>query len=108
MMEYLLIELGFFILALLFHRIYKLKLFDNFWQGIALFGSVLFFGGLWDNYAVLRGHWFYPGEGILGIFIWKLPIEDYLFILIVTYVIIVGFSFYKKIIKDKIKDNNKR
>jgi lycopene cyclase domain-containing protein len=100
-MEYLIILSLVFLLSFSFHRISKLDLFDNFWQGFAMFLSVLIIGGLWDNYAVLKGHWFYPGEGILGIFVLYLPLEDYIFILVVTYAIIVGYSFYRKHIKIK-------
>jgi len=100
-MEYLIIELCILLIAIFFHKFYKLKLFENIWQGIFMFGCVLIFGGIWDNYAVYRGHWFYPGEGTLGVFVGYIPLEDYLFIIVVTYIILVGFAYARKFIKNK-------
>ena len=65
----------------------------------ALYASVLIFGAAWDNFAVWKGHWFYPGKGTLGIFLGYIPLEDYIFIIAVTYTIIVGYEYYKKYIK---------
>ncbi len=67
---------------------------------IVMYASVLVIGGIWDNYAVWRGHWFYPGVGTLNLFFGYIPLEDYLFIIVVTYAILVGYEYYKKHIKN--------
>ena len=95
-MEYLIIEICIFIIIFITQKINKIKLFENKTQLIAIFASTLIIGGIWDNYAVWRGHWFYPGKGILGIFLGYIPLEDYIFIIVVTYAILVGYKFYEK------------
>jgi lycopene cyclase domain-containing protein len=64
-----------------------------------MFSPLLIFGSVWDNFAVHKGHWFYPGKGLLGPFIFNIPIEDYIFIIVVTYIILVEYAFSKKFIK---------
>ena len=95
-MEYLIIEICIFIVIFTTQKLNKIKLFKNKTQLIAIFASTLIIGGIWDNYAVWRGHWFYPGKGILGIFLGYIPLEDYIFIIVVTYAILVGYKFYEK------------
>lgn len=104
-MMYLIIELFVLAVAIFFHKFHKLKIFENIWQGVFVFGCALVFGGIWDNYAVYKNHWFYPGEGILGPFLGYIPLEDYFFIIVVTYIILVGYAFSKK--KIKIKNKSK-
>jgi lycopene cyclase domain-containing protein len=44
--------------------------------------SAIFIG--WDAYAIKRGHWFFDPDQILGIFgPWQIPLEEYLFFIIV-------------------------
>lgn len=35
----------------------------------------------WDTYAVSHQQWIFPGNGLLGVYIGILPIEEYLFFL---------------------------
>lgn len=71
---------------------YKLKFFDSLRQAILSYAVFFIVGVLWDNFAIYRGHWFYPGRGILGIFIGLAPLEDYLFIFAIA---TCGLSIYK-------------
>ena len=100
-MEYLIILICILVLAFLTHKLCKIKLFKSKLSAIAIFASTLIVGGVWDNYAVWRGHWFYPGKGTLGIFLGYLPLEDYLFIIIVTYAILVGYKTFEKYLGNK-------
>ncbi len=40
---------------------------------------------IWDLYAIPRGHWVFTGQGLLGIFIGPIPIEEFLWALWVPY-----------------------
>ncbi|MBI1838915.1 MAG: lycopene cyclase domain-containing protein [Candidatus Colwellbacteria bacterium] len=55
---------------------------------------------IWDLYAIPRGHWVFTGQGILGIFIGPIPIEEFLWALWVPY---LWVTIYKAahIISDK-------
>lgn len=63
---------------------------------ILLYILTFIIGTAWDNYAVYNGHWTYSGKETLGIFIGYLPLEDYLFFLLVPYCILVGYKFFEK------------
>ena len=100
-MEYLIIEICIMLVIFSIHKLSKIKLFENKLQLIVIYASTLIIGGLWDNYAVWKGHWLYPGEGTLEIFLGYIPLEDYLFIILVTYAIVVGYAFNKKYLRNK-------
>lgn len=95
--EYLLILCGFYLAALILKFKFKVKVFKNIKETIAFYSIVLILGTIWDNFAVFRGHWFYPGKGIVGIFIGLVPIEDYLFAFISAYFLLVLY----KVLHDK-------
>lgn len=40
---------------------------------------------LWDNYAVYSGIWMFPPEKTLGIYLWYVPLEEYMFFFLQTY-----------------------
>lgn len=46
---------------------------------LALAGIALAYTTPWDNYLVLRGVWSFDDDRILGVFLWRVPLEEYLF-----------------------------
>lgn len=36
----------------------------------------------WDNYLVIRGVWSFDDGRVLGVFLWRVPLEEYLFYLL--------------------------
>lgn len=97
-MEYLLIELVLFVAAFAFQKHYKIRLFKNFRQLLIFWIPVIFLGSIWDNFAVYRGDWLYTGTGIIGLWIFLIPIEDYIFMIVVTYAILVTYHVSKVLI----------
>lgn len=98
-MEYLIILLFFLITAALAEWKYHIHLYHSRKERLIV---VLFFfitGALWDTYAIWRGHWSFPGEGLIGIKIGLMPLEEYLFMLIIPFWIL---TFYK-ILDKKVK-----
>lgn len=51
---------------------------------------------VWDNFAVYRGHWSFEGAGLIGIKIGLIPLEEYLFFLIIPYFIITVYKVLKR------------
>jgi len=47
---------------------------------------------VWDYFATWRQHWVFPGNGLLGLRFFGLPIEEFLFFLIMPY---FAFTLYK-------------
>jgi lycopene cyclase domain-containing protein len=58
-------------------------------EGILLAIAILFIGGLWDSYAILKGYWSFKEEFFIGINIGVMPLEEYLFMLIIPFLVLV-------------------
>lgn len=56
----------------------------------------------WEHYSVTHDLWLYPGPGLIGIFIWRLPIELYLFYIILPYFVFTVFDIVHRV-EDKTK-----
>lgn len=70
---------------------YKLVFF------LAPIGSLIF-SVPWDIIAVKEGIWFYKDSNIIGIWLFGLPIEEYIFIIFVTLLFaIITVLLWKKI-----------
>ena len=52
-----------------------------------------------DIYSVYKDVWQFPGDGIIGIKIISLPIEEYLFVIIVSYFILIIYKAIDKKIR---------
>lgn len=96
MPEYLVILLGIIVVTFFFHKKFQIKLFENNKQMFAFYLIIYAIGTVWDSFAILRGHWNYPGPGLLGIKIGVIPIEDYVFAIAVSY---FGLVLYRIILK---------
>ena len=93
---YLLCLAGFLLAGLALHKFNNLKLFKSK-KHLLLFYLIAYpIGIIWDTFSVSQKIWVFPGFGLLGPRIGILPIEEYLFFLIIPY---FGFSLYKTIEK---------
>lgn len=55
----------------------------------------------WDAYAIRRGHWRFDGDQILGIFgPFGIPLEEYLFFIIVPIAAIMTIEAVRRVKKD--------
>jgi len=68
---------------------YKIQLFNSVKEGLVLAILLLVIGGLWDSYAILRGYWSFEEEFFIGIDIGIMPLEEYLFMLIIPFLVLV-------------------
>jgi lycopene cyclase domain-containing protein len=55
--------------------------------------TLIFFviGVAWDSISTIEKTWIYPGNGLIGIWIGVLPIEEYLFSLVVPFWILTVY-----------------
>lgn len=97
--EYLLILCGFLIFGLFVEFGLKLKLFNSRRERIWFTIITLLVGITWDNFSISRGHWLFPVGGTLGPRIGVMPIEEYLFILIVPYSLLGFKAFLSSVLK---------
>jgi len=58
-------------------------------EGLLLAILLLVIGGLWDTYAILRGYWSFREQFFIGINIGVMPLEEYLFMLIIPFLVLV-------------------
>jgi len=61
-------------------------------EALVFFLSCLFIGIAWDSFGILRGHWSLGEKYLVGIRIGLLPIEEYLFIIIVPFSVAVLYK----------------
>lgn len=84
----------------------------SFWPGLNFYRNLkrLFYTialiviifGLWDVFAVLRGHWSFDPTGVWPLRIINLPLEEWLFFIIIPFCCIFTWEALKYI-KEKVK-----
>lgn len=70
---------------------FRVHLYHSRRQAIITTFVLFAVGTLWDLYALSRGHWQFPGPGLVGVHIGPLPLEEYLFMFIVPFWIITVY-----------------
>lgn len=100
-MEYLIILFSLLIVSIFLHWRFRIQLYANRKQAVAIIFVLFFIGVLWDSLAIARGHWLFPSSHHLGIIIGNMPIEEYLFMLIQPYFVLVIYSLIKKFTDNK-------
>jgi len=95
-MEYLLILIAILLISIFVEHKYHMHLYNSRKERTLI--PILFFiiGSLWDTFAIWRGHWNFGGSGLIGIKIGLMPLEEYLFMLIVPYAILTHYKAFKK------------
>ena len=91
-MEYLAILISVFLVSMSLKLKYKIQLFNSVKEGLLLTILLLVIGGLWDSYAIFRGYWSFEDEFFIGIDIGIMPLEEYLFMLIIPFLVLVLYK----------------
>ena len=98
-MEYLIILLALLISAIFLEWRYRIHLYHSRNERLIITGLFFVIGVMWDQFAIFRGHWEFPGTGLVGLKIGLMPLEEYLFILIIPFWIITIYKVLDKKIK---------
>jgi len=93
-LEYLTILLLILFITVILEKANHVHLYHNRKERLEIVGLFFLVGVLWDTFAIWRGHWVFPAGKTFGITIGLMPLEEYLFMLILPYSII---TFYKLI-----------
>ena len=91
-MEYLAILIIVFLVSMSLKLRYRIQLFKSVKEGLLVIISLFVIGTLWDSYAILRGYWSFEEEFFIGIDIGVMPLEEYLFILIIPFLALVIYG----------------
>ena len=89
---YLAILVVFFACALWLEWKYNIHLYGTRRERILI--TVMFFviGVAWDTFSVMEKTWIFPGNGLVEIWIGVLPLEEYLFSLVVPFWILTVYK----------------
>lgn len=101
MAEYLVILLIILTITVILEKIYRIHLYHNIKERFQIVGIFFIVGVVWDHFAIWRGHWLFPEDRVVGLKIGLMPIEEYLFILIIPYFVLTVY----KVIDAKYKGN---
>ncbi len=74
-----------------------LKFWRNFRALISSIGLLVLIFGSWDIFAAWRGHWYFNRAGIIGPKIANLPVEEWLFFIVVPFCCIFTWEALKYI-----------
>ena len=91
-MDYFIIEIILASLTAALHRVFRLHLFQTTKQMFWFWTIVVFFGIFWDAYAIYSGHWQYSDAALIGLRVLNVPLEDFLFVFVVPYFVLVIYS----------------
>jgi len=99
MPEYALILLLLLLVTVFLHYRFKITIFKSKYHLFIFYAVIFIVGILWDHFAIGRGHWIFGREFILGQYIGLIPIEEYLFVIIVFYFSLVIYKITEKYTK---------
>ncbi len=92
MLEYLTILIALGLFAFMLEKTHSVHLFKNRKERLEITGLFFAIGVAWDSFAIWRGHWLFPAGKNLGIVIGLMPLEEYLFILIIPYFVLTVYK----------------
>ena len=92
MLEYLAILISVFSVFMILKLKYKIQLFRSVKEALLFAATCLVIGVVWDSYAILRGHWSFGEQFFIGIKMGVMPVEEYLFMLIIPFSVLVLYK----------------
>lgn len=96
MPEYFLILLGILIATLALHKYFKIKLYKSVGH-LLVFNTInLVLAAIWDQLAIYRGHWNFNPEFLIGPKIGFMPIEEFLFVSVLSYFALILYKVLEK------------
>ena len=87
---YVLVLLIIFLFYLSLRKLLKLPRLGKTKQKIVFFSLAYITGFLWDNYAVISGHWEY--KNMIGIYMGYSPIENLLFAIVYPIAVVTVYQ----------------
>lgn len=90
--EYLITLALVLLITLYLETLYHVHLYQNRKERFRVIIFLFVVGTIWDSFAIWRGHWVFPRDHNLNIFIGVMPIEEYLFMFVVPYFIITIYK----------------
>lgn len=95
-MEYLIVLIFVCLICAAIKLRYNLQLFKSTKEGLLVMGSLFVIGSVWDSFAVLRGYWNYGEQFFVEIRIGVMPLEEYLFVLVIPFMTLVVYRIIRE------------
>ncbi len=95
-MEYLLVLVSIFLICMAVKLRYKLQIFKSAKEGAFVLGSLFAIGSCLDSFALLRGYWSFEEKFFVGIKIGVMPLEEYLFMLVIPFLTLTIYRMARK------------
>lgn len=96
MPEYFFVLITLLIVTLVLHHLSKVRIYKSKAHLLALNLIIFMVATIWDQFAIYRGHWTFGTQFLLGPKIGFMPIEEFMFILIISYFGLVIFRILEK------------
>jgi lycopene beta-cyclase len=96
MPEYFIILLGILLITVFLHKYFKIRLYKSAIHFLTFNVVNILLATIWDQIAIARGHWGFNPRFLLGIKIGFMPIEEFLFVLIISYFALILFKILEK------------
>ena len=95
-MEYLILMISVFLACIAVKLGYKLQLFKSKKHAALTLGGLFVIGSALDTFALMRGYWSYQRQYFVGITIGVMPLEEYIFMLVIPFLTIVLYRLASK------------
>jgi len=95
-LEYLAILISIFLVCIVAKWKLKLQLFHSSREAMKVFGSLLAIGSAWDTFSIYRGYWSYKQQFFIGLKIGLMPLEEYLFMIVVPFLTLVIYRIVRR------------
>ncbi len=100
-MKYLIILLVYLFVTFAIHKLTGVKLWNNAREKRATIWwfAIIFVTGMMADYysSVMNSIWVFPGNGRIGVKIFSLPLEEYIFFLVIPYFVLVLYKALNKL-----------
>jgi lycopene cyclase domain-containing protein len=90
-LEYLILLISIFLACIAVKLGYKLQLFKSKKHAALTMGALFVIGSALDSFALLRGYWSYQQQFFVGIKIEVIPLEEYVFMLVIPFLAITVY-----------------
>jgi lycopene cyclase domain-containing protein len=98
-MIYIYLLLAVLAIAIFLQRKYKIHLYRSYKEELIYISALLALFIPCDIYAVNKGVWAFPGNGLLGLYFYTLPVEEIIFMVIIPYFSIILYKVIHKHIR---------
>ncbi len=90
-MEYLILLISILIACAVIKLGFKLQLFSSKKRAALTLCSLFVIGSTLDSFAIVRGYWSFQKQFFVGVTIGVMPVEEYLFVLVIPFLTIVFY-----------------